>query len=241
MEPKKPPALPAGFLDLYASEPRMGDDPALHGGRIRQHPHTVGLWPSHVYIEWLPSADEAQRLEQAVPAGATSLVFSPRKAPLPLHLSLSPPIMLKTSDRKSFFNNLEDILHAKSQFTIVFRVDETGKVVWVTNPENTRDFFVLVVQTSPEIDGVIAAVSSVSKNLSYPVLLADHVPHVSLAWRLHSDNHDQPRPAKRFRTDTKSQSETTEQFVILVDTIKVKIGRSIHRILLSRRRGEPLP
>ncbi|OLL25585.1 U6 snRNA phosphodiesterase [Neolecta irregularis DAH-3] len=45
------PPLPESFRDIYIVNPRIGDDPALHSGRVRTQPHVKGLWPSHVYLE----------------------------------------------------------------------------------------------------------------------------------------------------------------------------------------------
>lgn len=50
---RAPPPLPDSVHRLYATESRLSqsDDPALHDGRVRQTPHTAGIWPSHVYVE----------------------------------------------------------------------------------------------------------------------------------------------------------------------------------------------
>lgn len=51
------PPLPASFHDLYASSTRVSvrDDPSLHGGRKRAIPHVEGNWPTHIYLECVPS------------------------------------------------------------------------------------------------------------------------------------------------------------------------------------------
>ena len=47
------PPLPPRFHDLYVSASRasIGDDPSLHGGRLRAIPHVDGNWATHIYLE----------------------------------------------------------------------------------------------------------------------------------------------------------------------------------------------
>ncbi|KAI9843867.1 MAG: poly(U)-specific 3'-to-5' RNA exonuclease, partial [Pleopsidium flavum] len=107
------PPLPAGFHDLYASASRAssGDDPSLHEGRQRLRPHVIGNWPTHVYLEWYPSYTESNQLSDLISSiKATSqsvqeihsLLDSDLGTHLPLHISLSQPVVLVTQQRDTF-------------------------------------------------------------------------------------------------------------------------------------------
>ncbi|UKZ48748.1 hypothetical protein TrVGV298_002977 [Trichoderma virens] len=119
------PPLPAAFHDLYASTVRHSvvDDPALHQGRKRLIPHVVGNWPSHLYIEWHPLADQHEKLVQLVcrvneQIGSRvklhSFLKSDLGAPLPLHISLSRPISLTTSNKDVFLDKISSALQASA-------------------------------------------------------------------------------------------------------------------------------
>lgn len=99
------------------------DDPALHQGRTRQIPHKPGHWPSHVYVEWHPGAAthgllaslvaslgeslRARARARGVVAEVTSLLHSELAAPLPLHISLSRPLVLAPGDKDAFLREVE--------------------------------------------------------------------------------------------------------------------------------------
>ncbi|KAJ5355005.1 uncharacterized protein N7496_012217 [Penicillium cataractarum] len=162
------PPLPAAFHDLYASSTRVSvkDDPSLHGGRKRVIPHVEGNWPTHVYVE---SKDELALLADLIaraqyPADLSddnasesagtprlhSLLHSDLGAQLPLHISLSAPVVLRTEQRASFTETLTRSIRDSHipPFTVI---PDTLK--WVSNHERTRWFLVLHV-ARPASDGL---------------------------------------------------------------------------------------
>ncbi|KAF9894363.1 poly(U)-specific 3'-to-5' RNA exonuclease [Aspergillus nanangensis] len=117
--PDSLPPLPKTFHDLYATSTRVSvrDDPSLHGGRKRAIPHVEGNWPTHIYLEWYPSKEELSILEdvtsqmqqtlQKTDLQLHSLLRSDLGVQLPLHISLSRPVVLRTEQRQSFLETLQ--------------------------------------------------------------------------------------------------------------------------------------
>ncbi|GKZ25628.1 poly(U)-specific 3'-to-5' RNA exonuclease [Aspergillus brasiliensis] len=156
------PPLPAAFHDLYASSTRVSvtDDPSLHGGRKRVIPHVEGNWPTHIYLEWYPSKDELSILSDVIAQinnrldGSTiqlhSLLHSDLGAQLPLHISLSRPVVLRTEQRQSFLEAFQAQL--KELQIPTFNVT-TNSLDCVSNYEKTRWFYVLRAE-KPEEDNL---------------------------------------------------------------------------------------
>ncbi|QDS67855.1 hypothetical protein FKW77_007608 [Venturia effusa] len=146
------PPLPPALHDLYATNTRTStsDSPALHGGRKRQIPHIQGNWPSHVYLEWHPTPSETSILNSLIAkagvlkidSGIHSLLLSDLSAPLPLHISLSRSLVLKTEQRDGFLqrvaSNLRDAM--VRPFTVGY-----SKLEWYPNHDKTRWFLSLSV------------------------------------------------------------------------------------------------
>ncbi|OQE91177.1 hypothetical protein PENNAL_c0010G01265 [Penicillium nalgiovense] len=117
------PPLPASFHNLYASSTRVSvqDNPSLHGGRKRVIPHVEGNWPTHLYLEWYPGKDELSLLANVISQSGNvpdekapvvhSLLHSDLGAQLPLHISLSRPVVLRTEQRASFTEALQKAIH----------------------------------------------------------------------------------------------------------------------------------
>ncbi|KAL9093756.1 MAG: hypothetical protein Q9159_000057 [Coniocarpon cinnabarinum] len=110
------PKLPDDFHDLYAVVPRLstGDDATLHQGRKRAVPHAEGNWPTHVYLEWMPEPrqlvvlqDLVDLVQQKTPGKMHSSLRSSTGAPLPLHVSLSAPLILRTEQREGFLEEMQ--------------------------------------------------------------------------------------------------------------------------------------
>jgi U6 snRNA phosphodiesterase len=181
----KLPALPASFRSLYATNARGAttDDPALHAGRTRQIPHVVGNWPTHVYLEWYPSHDELLLLEDATGNIRSTLNEADRSqihtflrsdlgAQLPLHISLSAPLVLKTEDKKSFQEKLQASLSRagiKAFNARAFDVD------WVSNYDKSRFFLVLKLSKPPEdeLNRLLRVCNNVARLFDLPPLY-DH-------------------------------------------------------------------
>ncbi|KAJ5642902.1 uncharacterized protein N7484_005409 [Penicillium longicatenatum] len=195
------PPLPATFHDLYASATRVStqDDPSLHGGRKRVIPHVEGNWPTHLYLELYPSKEELVLLGNLIPQSSTSqpgvqsLLHSDLGAQLPLHISLSRPVVLRTEQRSSFEISLKKEIE-ESQIA-PFALKPNG-LKWVSNYERTRWFLVLRVgKPGPDsLNGLLRLSNRVLARFGQPPLYASHGNqhnqdfsdyfHISLAWAL---------------------------------------------------------
>ncbi|KAJ6086786.1 hypothetical protein N7467_005700 [Penicillium canescens] len=258
------PPLPAAFHDLYASSTRVSvqDDPSLHGGRKRAIPHVEGNWPTHLYLEWYPAKEDLSLLTELILHAETSLdqnapsvhslLHSDLGAQLPLHISLSRPVVLRTEQRAPFTELLQKAIHDShiSPFEIL-----PDTLDWASNYDETRWFLVLRVQ-KPAHDGLngllnlsntalarfdqppLYAASSHknSQNCALPredkdsTLLGDYSNcfHISLAWSL-----SRPTAKDRERVagiDLRALRERRIAF----DSVKAKIGNNVVSIPLEK-------
>ncbi|KAL4872268.1 hypothetical protein BDV12DRAFT_162618 [Aspergillus spectabilis] len=150
------PPLPVSFYDLYASSIRVSvrDDPSLHGGRKRVIPHIEGNWPTHIYLEWYPSKEElgvleniiiqAERTHGGEQTKMHSFLHSDLGAQLPLHISLSRPVVLRTEERQPFLDAFQATLGNSDISPFDVGVESLD---WVSNSEKTRWFYVLGART----------------------------------------------------------------------------------------------
>ncbi|KAJ0414289.1 U6 snRNA phosphodiesterase Usb1 [Aspergillus carlsbadensis] len=250
--PNTLPPLPAAFHDLYASSIRISvrDDPSLHGGRKRVIPHVEGNWPTHIYLEWYPSKDElgilrdviirAEKMLQGGGSKLHSLLHSDLGAQLPLHVSLSRPVVLRTEQRQPFLDTFERTLETSdiSPFDI-----QIGSLDWVSNSEKTRWFYVLRVKR-PDQDYLnqLLQISNGSLGVfGQPPLyestleLEAETPkdyteyfHVSVAWSL-----QEPSVKGRDNMDSIALQRLVT-LKIQFDSVKAKIGNYVSSIPLAR-------
>ncbi|KAJ5371940.1 hypothetical protein N7517_003946 [Penicillium concentricum] len=256
------PPLPAAFHNLYASSTRVSvqDNPSLHGGRTRVIPHVEGNWPTHLYLEWYPGKDELSLLEDVISQSENlsdenapvvhSLLHSDLGAQLPLHISLSRPVILRTEQRALFTEALQNAIHDSHVQSFDVQPDS---LYWSSNYEKTRWFLVLGAQ-KPSHDGLNRLLKLSNETLArfgQPPLYATSTRqqqtsaslrnrssslsedfsgcfHISLAWSL-----SEPSPKERERVagiDLRALREIQVGF----DSVKAKIGNIVGSIPLGK-------
>ncbi|KAI1089910.1 U6 snRNA phosphodiesterase Usb1 [Rostrohypoxylon terebratum] len=182
-KPAALPPLPASFHDLYASTVRVSttDDPSLHQGRKRVNPHKPGHWPSHLYIEWHPPPPQLQTLASFLSAlhpaltplsvSFTSFLTSDLGVPLPLHISLSRPIVLSTGQKYQFLADL--VARVKASGIAPFDLAPVG-LEWHCTPESARSFLVLRVASADTASHLnISTLGAPKEGDTYPILHAE--------------------------------------------------------------------
>ena len=215
------PPLPRAFHDLYASTVRASpaDAPSLHHGRRRQTPHVAGHWPSHVYLSWLPSETQQAVLGRLIALAAATLPQETSQAPalhsflkddldvpLPLHVSLSRPLVLTSANKDAFLARAVRAIRRAG--AVPFAIAPRG-LAWYHSPDSNRTFLVLrvaVVDPEPgdnndndnELSWLLARCNAVAGAFGQPELYAAPTDqdqdqdrerttdafHASIAWTL---------------------------------------------------------
>ncbi|KAH7408356.1 U6 snRNA phosphodiesterase Usb1 [Phaeosphaeria sp. MPI-PUGE-AT-0046c] len=278
------PPLPAAFHDLYTTNARIStsDNPELHGGRKRAAPHVEGNWPSHVYLEWIPSQAESDTLLALIQhvrdalslqnkARSTKLplpnikpfLHSELGAPLPLHVSLSRTLQIKTEDRETFLETLKSCIRkvAVRSFQVNFH-----SLKWVPNFERNRWFLVLSIEkpAKNELNNLLGACNEAARKCGHPGLYVGGVgdgpmEEESLPEKQHEQT-DARRHSERKETDWSDRfhvsiawnlEEPHDDWVSLVksmkmgeyvpslqaffDAAKARVGNAVHSIDLRTR------
>ncbi|KAH8883835.1 hypothetical protein GQ53DRAFT_786615 [Thozetella sp. PMI_491] len=257
------PPLPASFHDLYASTVRTStsDDPSLHQGRRRQNPHVVGHWPSHLYIEWHPSSAECDLLEGLIQrlqkrlrkdspgaASITSFLLSDIGVPLPLHISLSRPVVFTTAQKDDFLGSITAAVRQAGVAPFALRCEG---VEWHRTNESSRSFLVLRVRSTasgagvnPELCELLRRCNGTIKAYAQPELYqwalddaardVGHAFHVSIAWSFGEVTEE----LKRLTEEVFGAPEPRESVrgaEIEVSGIKAKIGNVVTHVPLPER------
>ena len=255
------PPLPASFHSLYATNVRSSttDDPSLHAGRTRQVPHVVGNWQTHVYLEWYPSQSEVDILDHVIkkswPMSTTveapptntvhSFLHSNLGTRLPLHISLSAPLVLETIEKGLF----EDSIKSKLGDSRIkhFRVEAT-KLDWAANHDKTRFFLVLRLSKpqDDELNRLLSLCNATAEHFGQPQLyveptdihqlrvrpqlkgnktgkIADQSDafHISIAWTL-----DEPNDSARQSLAALAEDQLPT-LKVSFHVLKLKIGNAV--------------
>ncbi|KAI5459176.1 hypothetical protein BGZ63DRAFT_426475 [Mariannaea sp. PMI_226] len=248
------PPLPSHFHDLYASTVRHSvvDDPTLHHGRRRQIPHVVGNWPTHLYVEWHPTAAQHSDLFDLIgdvqiqlqEIKLHSFLTSDLGAPLPLHISLSRPLSLPTSDKDSFLEMTTQSIHNSATKTFIVRPKD---LFWFRSPDSNRTFLVLRVASAPEDEkhlndellALLTRCNEVAKKFKQPILYQKGVTeadgkafHISIGWTF--DHPSDGNSMEMLQVFDETKFGTIRSWKIEVTGIKAKIGNVVNHIALDR-------
>lgn len=171
------PPLPASFYNIYTAGPKLPNDPELHEGRQRVVKHMDGKWPSHIYFELLPRADNELKafqhmLDYAISQDASgllskcvSLLQSELNVQKPLHISLSETLMIPTQQISHFVQRMQSIVNkAMIPITSKDHHDINGndldasiecnlsrQLEVFTNPLQTRAFLTVSINPSHKV------------------------------------------------------------------------------------------
>ncbi|KAF2626894.1 hypothetical protein BU25DRAFT_342818 [Macroventuria anomochaeta] len=272
------PPLPAAFHDLYSTNARVttSDNPSLHGGRKRAVPHVEGNWPSHVYLEWVPSQTESdslhsliqtikdsikeENIKRAKPLPVPDIIPSLQSelgAPLPLHVSLSRTLQIKTDDRETFLGTLSSSLRRAAVQAFYF--DFRG-LKWVPNFERNRWFLVLGIRkpAHDELNRLLSACNEAAQTSGHPALYSGgkgdgpmetnsptagpHLKHdktdrsenfhVSIAWNLTEPDTEWVSLVQSMDVDEHIRLPQAS-----FDVVKARVGNVVHNFDLGTRKN----
>lgn len=188
-------------------------------------------------------------------------------APLPLHVSLSRPFVLRTADKGGFLDAL--VREVQGCGVGAFALVCDG-LVWHRSPDSNRSFLVLRVRSSsppppagdggggarnPELSALLARCNDLVSSYGQPELYAASHPsqqqggpggeegggdafHVSIAWSFAEPTDEIRRRTAEVFARPEFRDAVARDITIPVEGLKAKIGNVVTNIeLLGRKKG----
>lgn len=187
--------------------------------------------------ELVRQAQEADNSAKSVKKVHSSL-RSDLDVPLPLHISLSAPLVLKTEQKDALLEDLTAMIASSGAH--VFDVRSVA-VVWVSNSDQTRHFLVLKLSKpdNDDLNKLLRACNAWARKHERDELYAESTSasdathadqssafHISIAWAL-----DRPKGSEPALTPG-LQNTDLDWFKITFRELKVKIGNVVTDIEL---------
>lgn len=159
---------------------------------------------------------------------------------LPLHISLSRPLALKTANKDTFLANLTTAITTTG---VRGFSASSNKLTWHPNEDRTRWFLVLSLERpeNDELRNLLRVCNKLAGEYGQPLLyqtsarkgkeveVDDGKFHVSLAWSLIEQNGEVEIG--------KEMKERLKKLQMEFDEVKVRIGQDVTGIPLKKRRG----
>lgn len=157
---------------------------------------------------------------------------------LPLHISLSAPLVLETDQKDAFAQAVKDAISdvGVRSFSVGLRA-----VDWVPNFDKTRYFLVLKLTRPPydDLNKLLSACNQCARDSKLPELYhqlgtepdakrddKDDCFHISVAWTL-----DEPSAEAR-QAVRKAMPARLKETTVSFTTVKLKIGNVVHDVAL---------
>lgn len=184
-----------------------------------------------------------------------SLLQTPLQVPLPLHISLSAPLILHTTTKDSFLSTLTTRLEPHLQRLRSPITVSPSSISWHSNEDGSRYFLVLELRDVEGYDGALATLSKLLAT-SNDVAAAYGQPrlytrkdkdtakkakddpsssfHISIAWTLpSSDRNLEDENAKLKTPEVEKLMENVSEMVVSFDAVKVRIGQTVTALKVS--------
>lgn len=211
-------------------------------------------------IQSIKATIKADNTKRAKPLPVPDIIPSLQSdlgAPLPLHVSLSRTLQIKTEDRESFLGNLDVALRraAVQVFHFAFR-----GLKWVPNYERNRWFLVLRIErpAHDELNRLLSACNEAAQKSGFPALYAggrgdgpmemnsptasspgrrDSIDrsenfHVSIAWNLEEPDPRWVELVQGLHVDSHIRSPQAS-----FDVLKARVGNVVHNFDLKTRKN----
>lgn len=216
-------------------------------------PHSTGL-PSPA------EHDTLNRLLKALPDSSNvhSLLQTPLQVPLPLHISLSAPLVLRTDNKDSFLDTITQGLTSVIRSLRHPITVRPALLSWHANDDKSRYFLVLRVQDSQGTDPsaltllnqLLSASNKAALQYNQPQLYtklkrqagsSDFSPyfHISIAWSL-------PSPDRNLQDDDLTSQpavnaileQLCEDLVVSFDAVKIRIGQIVTALPIGSKQPQ---
>lgn len=157
---------------------------------------------------------------------------------LPLHISLSAPLVLETDHRDEFLQAVKTAISdvGACSFSVTLRA-----VDWVPNFDKTRFFLVLKLTRPPndDLNKLLSACNKCARKSKLPELYheptgephaksndKDDFFHMSTAWTL------QEPSTQAIEAVQQAMSARLKQTTVSFSTVKLKVGNAVHDVAL---------
>ncbi|KAF8635907.1 hypothetical protein AX15_000085 [Amanita polypyramis BW_CC] len=188
--PPKKKKLPALSSSMAVAAPI--DNPELHQGRVRTHPHVDGQYATHIYIplRLKPRSAVYQLLrdviidaKNVVPSLQEICEFGNEDSPskgVELHVSLSRPIYLRAHQREDFKREVMEMSKRQKQFSISLTTFSE-----LINDERTRTFLAVEIGAGHhELKSLTNVLTPILRLLRQKEYYEEPRFHASIAWAL---------------------------------------------------------